>query len=214
MKLRLISFAFFAALLALPASAQVGDPAAGAAKIATCSACHGSDGKGILPIYPNIGGQGYAYMVKQIHDIKDGVRPVVEMQPFVVALTDQDIADISAYYAEQPHQITGSQPLTNEPWDLDSEAILALGEKIYRNGMMETGVPACSGCHAPSGMGNGPAGFPVVSGQQYDYLVKQLNDFRGNVRVNDGDSMWMRAVAARLTDVEIEAVANFIAGLN
>ena len=63
-------------------------------------------------------------------------------------------------------------------------------------------------------MGNGPAGFPVVSGQQYDYLVKQLNDFRGNVRVNDGDSMWMRAVAARLTDVEIEAVANFIAGLN
>lgn len=214
MKLRLISFAFIAALLAVPASAQVGDPAAGATKIVTCQACHGTDGKGILPIYPNLGGQGFEYLVKQIHDIKDNVRPVLEMQAFVATLSDQDIADIAAYYADQPHQITGSQPLTNDAWDLDSEAFLALGEQIYRNGNMETGVPACSGCHSPSGMGNDPAGFPVISGQQYDYLAKQLRDFRGNVRVNDGDNMWMRAVAKRLSDVELEAVANYISGLN
>ena len=214
MKLRVFSLLVVAALASAPLWAQVGDAAAGQTKIVTCSACHGSDGKGILPLYPNLGGQGEAYLAKQILDIKNGVRAAPEMAAFTLTLTDQDILDIAAYYSQQPQQIAGAQPRVSEPYALDAEAFLALGEEIYRNGNMETGVPACTGCHSPSGMGNFLASYPMISGQQFEYLNKQLHDFRGNLRVNDGDTRMMRGTAARLTDLEIEAVANFIAGLN
>ena len=91
---------------------------------------------------------------------------------------------------------------------------LTLGERVYRAGNPATGVPACTGCHAPDGKGNAPAGFPRLSGQHADYTEKQLRAWRAGDRLNDGDSMIMRSVAERLSDAESKALANYIAGLN
>lgn len=214
MKLSSISLFFIALLATSPLWGQTGDADAGQAKVATCSACHGMDGKGILPLYPNIGGQGVAYLFKQISEIKDGSRAVPEMQAFTLNLSDQDILDIAAYYAAQPHQVSGAQPLESEAYALNSDDFLDLGEVVFRAGNLENGVPACSGCHSPTGLGNFPAGYPALSGQQSEYLVKQLTDFQNNLRTNDGETQIMRGVAARMSALEIEAVANFISGLN
>ena len=214
MKLRYLSSIILALVAIAPAWAQTGDAAAGQAKVATCSACHGMDGAGILPLYPNIGGQGEGYLYKQIWDIKNGDRTVVEMTAFTAALTDQDILDIAAYYAAQPKQLSGAQPLESAPYNLGPDEFLALGESIYRAGNLENGVPACSGCHSPSGTGNYPAGFPALGGQKHEYLVKQLTEVQNNLRTNDGETAIMRGVAERMSALEIEAVANFISGLN
>ena len=96
---------------------------------------------------------------------------------------------------------------------LETDA-LALGERIYRAGNIETGVPACSGCHSPTGKGNAPAGYPRLGGQYAEYTEKQLRAFRGGERTNDGDQQTMRQIAEHMTDAEIIAVANYIAGLN
>lgn len=200
--------------MAAPTWAQTGDAAAGQAKVAVCSACHGMDGKGILPLYPNIGGQGESYIYKQILDIKEGRRTVVEMAPFTLALSDQDMLDLAAYYASQPKQLEGAQPTESAPYSLNSDQFLALGESVFRAGNLSNGVPACTGCHSPSGMGNFPAGFPALSGQKTEYVVKQLSDFQNNLRTNDGETRIMRGVAERMSALEIEAVANFISGLN
>jgi cytochrome c553 len=197
-----------------PVWAQTGDAAAGQTKVAVCSACHGMDGKGILPLYPNIGGQGEAYMYKQILDIKEGRRTVIEMAPFTLALSDQDMLDLAAYYASQPMQLEGAQPIESEPHQLDSDEFLSLGESVFRAGNLANGIPACTGCHSPSGQGNFPAGFPALSGQKTEYLMKQLSDFQNNLRTNDGDTRIMRGVVERMSALEIEAVANFISGLN
>jgi len=201
-------------MAAAPLWAQTGDAEAGQGKVALCAACHGSDGKGILPLYPNIGGQGEAYLYKQISEIKAGIRVVPEMAPFTAALSDQDMMDIAAYYSTQPRQLEGSQPLESVPFALNSEDFLVLGELVFRSGNLENGVPACTGCHSPSGKGNFPAGYPALSGQKTAYLVKQLTDFQNNIRTNDGETRIMRGVVARMTALEIEAVANFISGLN
>ncbi len=214
MKLSFYSLVIFALVAVSPLSAQTGDAAAGQAKAATCSACHGMDGTGILPLYPNIGGQGETYLYKQISDIKAGNRTVVEMAPFTAALTDQDMRDLAAYYASQPKNITGAQPLVSEPYNLSAEEFMALGESLFLGGNLANGVPACSGCHSPTGMGNYPAGFPALGGQKPEYVAKQLGDFQNNLRTNDGESRIMRGVAERMSALEIEAVANFISGLH
>ena len=214
MNLFAYSLTLLTVFLASAAFGQTGDPVAGQSKILTCTACHGNDGKGHLPIYPNIGGQGEGYLYKQILEIKTGVRNVPEMQPFTLFLSEQDMRDMAAYYANQPKLITGAQPLTNEAFGLVAEDYLTLGQRLYRNGNFDTGVPACSGCHSPSGFGNAPARYPMLSGQNRDYVVKTLTDFQNNLRTNDGESRIMRGVVARMTKLEIEAVANFIAGLN
>ena len=214
MKPSFYSLIILALMVASPLWAQSGDAAAGQAKSATCSACHGMDGKGILPLYPNIGGQGENYMYKQIVDIKEGTRTVLEMAPFVATLSDQDMRDLAAYYASQPSQLEGAQPIESEPYNLNAEEFLALGESVFRAGNLANGVPACTGCHSPSGMGNFPAGFPALSGQKTEYVVKQLSDFQNNIRTNDGETRIMRGVAERMSALEIEAVANFISGLN
>ena len=214
MKLSLYSLFILALTAAAPILAQSGDAAAGQGKATICSACHGFNGKGILPLYPNIGGQGEAYLYKQISEIKSGARVVPEMAPFTAILSDQDMMDLAAYFASQPKQLEGAQPLESIPFALNPEDFLDLGEVIFRSGNLENGVPACTGCHSPSGMGNFPAGYPALSGQKTEYLVKQLNNFQNNLRTNDGETQMMRGVVARMSALEIEAVANFISGLN
>ncbi|MBC6429162.1 MAG: cytochrome c4 [Cellvibrionales bacterium] len=213
---RLAAAAITATLLALPAFAAdpTGDPAAGAAKIAVCTACHGQTGVSITPMYPNLAGQGTKYLHKQLRDIQAGTRPVVEMTGMLDGLSDQDLADIAAYYAVQEPVITGSQEVADAAYGLSAAEFLALGERVFRGGNLNTGVAACTGCHSPTGSGNAPAAYPALGGQHADYLIKQLKNFQTNMRTNDGDSRIMRAVAAPMSDLEIRAVANYLAGLH
>lgn len=185
----------------------VGDAAAGKDQIAVCAACHGADGNSAAPTFPKLAGQGERYLLKQLRDIRDGVRPVPTMAGMLDGKTDQQLADISAYYAAQSR--SGSQA--------DPE-LLALGEKVYRSGVAERNVAACTACHSPTGKGNNPAGFPQLAGQHADYIATQLRMYRKGYedesgRTNDGDAMIMRLTAFGLSDMEIEAVASYAAGL-
>lgn len=191
-----------------------GDAAAGAEKVAVCAACHGPDGNSPAPTFPKIAGLGEKYLLKQMHDIKSGVRPVLEMTGMLDGLNDQDMADVAAFFSSNTMQLSGAQPQqlrVNAGVDVDA---LELGEKIFRSGNPAVGAPACSGCHSPRGLGNAPAGYPRLSGQYADYIEKQLRAFRAGERVNDGDQRTMRQVAEYLTDAEIKALANYISGLN
>ena len=184
-------------------TALVGDAAAGQAKTAVCGACHGPDGNSMAPNFPKLAGQGDRYLLKQLHEIKDGKRQVLEMTGQLNNLNDQDLADIAAYYASQKSSVGAADP-----------ALVARGEELFRGGDLQKGLPACTGCHAPDGQGNAPAGFPHVGGQHASYIEKQLTDFREGDRTNDGDSMIMRAIAAKLSNKDIKALAIYIQGLH
>ncbi|KAE9641546.1 cytochrome c [Pseudomonas sp. PB106] len=184
-----------------------GDAAAGQAKAAVCGACHGPDGNSMAPNFPKLAGQGERYLTKQLHDIKSGKRTVLEMTGLLTNLSDQDLADIAAYFASQQGSVGAADP-----------KIVARGEALFRGGNLEKGLPACTGCHSPNGAGNAAAGFPHLGGQHAQYIAKQLTDFRKEDpaagRSNDGDAMTMRTIARKLSDEDIAAVASYIQGLH
>ena len=179
-----------------------GDAAAGQAKSALGATCHGADGNSELSVNPKIAGQKFNYIVKQLQDYKSGARANATMAAMVAALSDEDIMDLAAWYSSQRVTLLGAS--------LES---LELGEKIYRAGVRELSVAACSACHSPTGSGNAPAGFPSLSGQHPDYTLMQLKAFRAGERQNDSSAM-MRSVVERLTDDELSALANYVSGLN
>lgn len=195
-------FALLLAATSAPALAQ-GNAQAGEAKSAACAACHGASGNdSLLPNVPKIGGQGERYLLKQLQEIKAGVRPVPLMEPVVAPLSEQDLADLAAFYAQQELPRGAVDP-----------AKRALGEQLYRAGNAAIGVAACSACHAPNGKGNQAAGYPALSGQDVAYTEQQLRAFRAAERTNDAAEV-MRTIAARLNDAEIAALASFISGLH
>lgn len=186
----------------------VGDAAAGKGQTAACSACHGADGNSAVPTFPKLAGQGQKYLYKQLVDIRDDVRIVPTMAGQLVGKTNQDLADIAAFYASQAR--SGGQT--------DPE-LLALGESVYRSGIPERNVAACAACHSPTGSGNAPAGFPGLAGQHADYIAAQLQAYRKGYedetgRTNDGDIRIMRITAFGLSDKEIQAVSSYAAGLH
>ncbi len=195
--------ASFLLLTAVDALAE-GDPVAGEQKAAVCAACHGLDGNSTVPNWPKIAGQHEAYLTRQAILIRDGERPVPEMVGIVANLSDQDIADLSAYFAGQ----------TISPGAAD-EAQVALGERLYLAGNPDEGIPACTACHGPAGEGNPLAGYPHVAGQHATYTVNMLNKYRDGQTwgEEDANSTVMTGVARRLTDEEITAVASYIQGL-
>lgn len=161
----------------------------------------------MVPNFPKLAGLGEKYLLKQMQDIRDGRRPVAAMAGQVDNMSDQDLADIAAFY--------DSKVRSTEMADAD---LLELGRKVYMSGIMERKVAACSGCHSPTGKGNGPGGFPGLAGQHADYIAAQLKMFRKGYedpagRTNDGDTKIMRTTAFELSDLEIEAVASYAAGL-
>ncbi|UTW10860.1 c-type cytochrome [Marinobacterium rhizophilum] len=179
-----------------------GDAAAGKANTAVCAACHSADGNSAVPNFPKLAGQNEAYLLKQLKEIKDGSRQVVEMTGLLGGYSDQDLADIAAYFASQKVQIGQA-----------SEELVAAGQQIYRAGIMDKGVAACTACHSPNGTGNASAGFPALGGQHGAYVEKQLMAFRSGARANDTNGM-MRDIAAKLSDDDIKAVADYIQGLH
>jgi cytochrome c553 len=179
-----------------------GDAAAGQAKSALCGSCHGVDGNSLMAMNPKLAGQSARYMVKQLQEFKSGARESAIMASMVLSLSDQDMEDIAAWYSSQQPTIQGANPLSIE-----------LAERLYRGGNPEIAVAACSACHSPTGKGNAPAGFPLLSGQHAEYTLQQLKNFRSGARQNDGSAM-MRTVVERLTDKELEALASYVSGLN
>lgn len=200
------SFRLAACLLAIfsQQAAAGGDAAAGQAKSAICSACHGADGNSVVPQWPKLAGQHEEYLVRQVTLIKSGARPVPEMVGIVATLSDQDIADISAWLASQ--QMSAG---------VAKEEDVPAGQRLWRAGDMKSGVPACSACHGPAGEGNPLAGYPALAGQQEVYVASMLKRFRAgeNWGSKDASSHVMNGVAARLTDDDIKFLASYIQGL-
>ncbi|HDS0919518.1 TPA: cytochrome c4 [Pseudomonas putida] len=180
-----------------------GDAAAGQAKTAVCGACHGPDGNSPAPNFPKLAGQGQRYLEKQLHDIKSGKRTVLEMTGMLAPFSDQDLADIAAYFSSQKGSVGAADP-----------KLVERGRSLFNGGDLEKGMPACTGCHSPNGAGIALAGFPHLSGQHSQYVTKQLTDFREGNRTNDGDAMTMRTIAGKLSNHDIEALASYIQGLH
>lgn len=181
-----------------------GDAAAGQEKSALCAGCHGADGNSMVPTFPNLAGQGEKYLIKQIADFKGmATRKNDTMTGMAMTIaTDQDAADLAAFYSTQKLNSTA----------VADDSKLAKGREIYKGGNLQTGVPACQGCHGPDGAGNTAAGYPQLKGQHADYTMAQLRAFRDGSRSNDDRSV-MRSALPRMTDAELEAVAHYIASL-
>lgn len=187
-------------------------PKADAAKgkqIATqvCAACHGADGNSIAPANPKLAAQHPEYLAKQLANFKPGAggkpaeRESAIMSAFAATLSPDDMRNVAAFYAAQ----------TLKPEKARNKATVELGQKIFRAGLADRGVAACAGCHGPSGLGI-PSQFPALAGQYADYIDAQLKSFRSGARANDPNRM-MRMTAARMSDAEMAAVADYIAGL-
>jgi cytochrome c553 len=189
------------AALAATTSLAAGDAAAGKTKAAACAACHGADGNSANPEWPKLAGQHASYLVKQLANFKAGERTNAMMAPMAAPLSEQEMADIAAFFTSQTPAEAKADP-----------ALVAAGEKLFRGGNATTGVAACMGCHGPNGMGNPLANFPRLSGQHAAYTVNQLKTFRSGERANDAGKM-MQNIAARMTDTEMQAVASYIEGL-
>jgi cbb3-type cytochrome c oxidase subunit III len=194
-----------AAAAAAPAAVKPDATKGGAIAQAVCAACHGADGNATGNAYPKLAGQNEVYLSKELHNFKveqgatTASRPNPIMTPFAMALSDSDIANVAAYYASQPYK-----PATAKGKDS-----VDLGRKIWRAGIAERGVPSCAACHGPNGAGI-PIQYPRLAGQWGEYNEAQLTAFKGGVRKNNAA---MTAIASRLSEAEIKAVADYAAGL-
>jgi cytochrome c553 len=198
----LLLIASLASLAAAGTVQAAGDAEAGKAKSAACAACHGVDGNSAAPNFPKLAGQHADYTAKQLAEFKSGERKDFIMNGMAAPLSEQDMADLAAYYASLKPSVGKA-----------AEDKVALGETVYRAGNSASGVSACAACHGPAGNGNPMAKFPSLSGQHADYTAAQLKNFRAGARANDAGSM-MRGIAKKMTDAEIEAVSQYIQGLH
>ncbi len=210
-----MKFSLFAAMLVSAAVAPVvlaqsvvkGDAAKGQQTASqVCAACHGPDGNSPLPVNPSLAGQHPEYIVKQLNNFKPaGGKPAERANPVMAGmaapLSDAQMKDVAAYYASQ----------TPRPRTARDAELAKAGQAIYRGGIAAKGVAACASCHSPNGAGL-PAQFPRIAGQHAEYTAAQLKAFRAGERANDLNRM-MRATAAKLSDREIAAVSEYVAGL-
>ena len=210
MDVRLIAAALASACLSAAAYGQVavkGDPAKAQQLVTSvCAACHGADGNSAIPANPSIAGQPAEYLYKQLVNFKsEGGKPAERPSPVMTAivanLSRDDMMNAAVYYANQEAK----------PRDARNAELVKIGQTIYRGGVISRGVPACASCHGANGAGI-PAQFPRLGGQHAQYTADQLKAFRAGARANDPNRM-MRAIAIKLTDREIDAVAQYVQGL-
>jgi len=173
-----------------------GDPARG---IVACASCHGAGGNSTITVNPKLSAQHDAYIVKQLQDFTGADRNNAVMTTFAKAMTAEDMKNVAAYLAKQKSQ----------PGSAKNKDIVELGKQIYRGGIADKNVPACAGCHSPNGAGI-PAQFPRIAGQHQDYTIAQLTNFRTGARKN---SAQMVTIAKKMSDDEMKAVADYVAGL-
>ncbi len=187
-----------------------GSPEAGKQKAASCVACHGADGNSVNPAWPKLAGQGEKYLIDQLQLFKKKIRVNTLMNPQAENLSHQDILDLAAYYARQ------SPSLGHADGDkkFQGEKLYLIGERIYHGGNAVSGVPACMSCHGPDGVGNEAAKFPRLAGQHAIYTAAQLRAYRSGARYQIDDNLnMMKDIVDYMTEVEIDAVAEYIAGL-
>lgn len=194
-----------ASVYAQPADPQATDITAGQQRAQTCAACHGQTGISPASAFPHLAGQQASYLAKQIRDIRDGERVVVQMTGMVDDFSDQDAWNVAAYYAAQEANLGHA--------NAEDEALLARGEEIYRAGVRSRGVPACSACHTPTGGGIGSAVYPAIAGQYPAYTMTALHAFASGERTNDPSGS-MHDIATRLSEEDMQAVANYLFGLH
>ena len=210
---RLVAFSALTLCLAVGTAiaAEKGDVEAGAAKAATCTACHGLNGNSVSPEWPVIAGQNANYLSDQVLRIQTGKRSNPTMQPMVKSLTAQDIADLAAFFAEQT-------PTGNEA----DPSYWKAGQKLYRSGDAARGIPSCTACHGPLGRGNPAAGYPALQAQHALYTMKQLDalangtrytkDAKGKVQSAPNTDI-MKSIASRLSPEDRRNLASYIQGM-
>jgi cytochrome c553 len=190
-----------------PAAAKV-DPAKGATLygdgdaargLPACVSCHGASGNSTIAANPKLAGLPEAYVYKQLVDFTEPARNQPVMTTYAKMLTEEEKHNIAAYLSQQ----------ATKPGAAKNKDTIDLGKKIYRGGIAEKGVPACASCHGASG-GGMPAKYPRVGGQHQDYTIAQLNGFKAKTRKNSAE---MSTIAARLSDDDMKAVADYVAGL-
>ena len=207
-----LAFAAFAAAPASAADAVKGSAEAGATKAAVCTACHGVNGNSVNPEWPNLAGQNAAYIREQLGMFKAKKRSNPMMLPMIDSLTDQDFADVAAFFAAQTPAGGESDP-----------SYWKAGEALYRSGDVSRSIPACTACHGPAGQGNAGAGYPALRAQHSVYTVKQLQDYLTKNRYRDAsdantvyttrNSAMMTTIAARLSPEDIRNLASYLQGL-
>jgi len=195
------------ATMSSPAMAE-GNAEVGKTKAIVCSACHGVDGNSMIDMYPKLAGQHTAYLEKQLTEFRLAAKTGGKegrMDPIMIGmamgLSDEDIADISAFFASQVKVVA------------DVADVPAAGEQLYKGGDAARGITPCIACHGPNGSGAEAAGFPGVGGQHANYIKIQLTKFRDTSRHNDLNGM-MQDIAKKLSDADIEAVSKYISSMN
>jgi cytochrome c553 len=196
---------------ATPSAMARGNAEAGAAKAAVCTACHGANGNSVVAEWPSLAGQNVAYTTEQLKLFRAGHRNNMVMWPMAIALTDEDIADLAAYFAAQT------------PAGLEADAAsYKAGEALYRGGDRSRNIPSCTSCHGPAGLGNSGAAYPALRAQHATYTLKQLLEYASEQRyrdVNTGEPTrsrnghMMTTIAKRLTEEDKRNLASYIQGL-
>lgn len=170
-------------------------------KLELCSACHGKDGIAAQKIWPNLNGQSKHYLIQQLHAYKNDTRVSPLMSPYAKMLKTEDIIELSTYYAKLTNTSKPQHSKKNK-----------LGEQIYRQGLGQKRLPACSACHGPSALGNDSAKFPKLAGQHHDYLLLELQAFKEGSRQTDLNHV-MHDIASRLSAKEMTAVCEYLESL-
>lgn len=195
----------------IPSAMAKGNAEAGATKAAVCTACHGVNGNSVNPEWPNLAGQNARYIEEQLRLFRAGHRNNLVMYPLAMSLTDEDIADLAAYYA------------TQTPTGLEADpASYKAGEAIYRGGDRTRNIPSCTSCHGPVGLGNPGSGYPALRAQHSTYTLKQLLEYASEQRYVDvatgtptksRNGHMMATIAKRLNEEDKKALASYIQGL-
>ncbi len=192
--------------LAIAGPSWGGDAAAGSRKVEVCTACHAADGNSVIPAYPKLAGQGERYLLRQLRAIKRGDWNIPLMAGQLDTMSDQDLQDIAAFYADGRMSPGATDP-----------DLLQHGQQIYRAGIAARGVPACMACHSPTGAGNAPAGYPHLAGQHAEYILERLEQYRDGKaeyeRPYDETARIMSDVTAGMLYNDMKAVASYIQGL-
>ena len=163
-----------------------------------CAACHGESGNSNVSTFPKLAGLQAEYLAKQLEDFVSGKRKNPAMAPFIANLKRTDVQDLAAYFAAQ------------KPAPAVQGKTSLLGMQLYKDGNAASGVAGCAGCHQNDGSGN--ERFPRLAGQHQAYTLDQMLQFKSGARANDKARV-MRSIAERLSESEIAALADYLAGL-
>jgi cytochrome c553 len=187
-------------MLFMPAAVQADEIPPLEERLLLCGGCHNPDGNSIIPENPKLSGMHVKYLARQLEDFKSGDRASPIMSTIIPMVDEKEFKALAKYFSEQKRL----------PGTSDKADLVEKGKQIYEEGVMATAAPACGGCHGADGAGNDK--FPRLNGQNPPYVVQQLQNFKNGVRTNDPKAV-MRAVAKRLTDEEMNAVAEYIVTL-